>query len=96
VGPSLERVLAWTQRRVDFRDEPLATVIADFNRYSAHPVYIGDRLLARHRVSGSFGVGDVNSLLQFLEQYQGVRIEQNPDGSRLLMRRPDAPAPRVL
>jgi len=95
-GPSLERVLAWTQHRVEFHDEPLATVIAEFNRYSAHPVYIGDQLLARHRVSGSFGVRDVNSLLQFLEQYQGVLIEQNPDGSRLLMRRPSAPMPRIL
>jgi transmembrane sensor len=96
VGPPLERVLAWTQHRVEFRDEPLATVIAEFNRYSAHPVHIGDRLLARHRISGSFGIRDVNSLLQFLEQYQGVRIEQNPDGSRLLIRRPSAPTPRIL
>jgi transmembrane sensor len=95
-GPPLERVLAWTQRRVEFHDEPLATVIAEFNRYSAHPVYIGDQLLSGHRISGSFGIRDVNSLLQFLEQYQGVRIEQNLDGSRLLLRRPSASMPRIL
>jgi transmembrane sensor len=95
-GPPLERVLAWTQRRLEFHDDPLATVIAEFNRYSTRPVYIGDPLLARHRISGSFGIADVDSLLEFLAQYQGVRIEQNPDGSRLLLRRPSASTPRIL
>lgn len=87
-GPSVERALAWMDRKLVFREESLGDVVAEFNRYGANPVRIGDPALARLRISGTFATHDVESLLQYLEHYQGVRVRKDgPDGAVLLSRR---------
>lgn len=85
-GPSVERVLAWPERRLIFRDEPLIAVVEDFNRYHEHPIRIEDAALAGMRISGSFYAGDPDSLVTYLERYEQVKIRTQSDGTQVLTR----------
>ncbi|MGH8261180.1 MAG: FecR family protein, partial [Steroidobacteraceae bacterium] len=69
-----------------FRNETLADLVAEFNRYHVHPLRIADAGLAGMRVSGTFAAGDLPSLEQFLERFEGVHVQAEPDGSELLER----------
>ncbi|MEJ0037817.1 MAG: FecR domain-containing protein [Gammaproteobacteria bacterium] len=83
-GPPVERVLAWSEQRLVFRDEALADVIAEFNRYQEHPTRIADPALAAVTISGTFATNDAASLLQYLERYHHVHVEEGSDGERVL------------
>ena len=80
VGPPIERVVGWTDRRLVFREETLATLIAEVNRYHAHPIRIVDPEIAGLRISGTFAAYDLPSLIQYLERYRGVRSQPSVDG----------------
>jgi transmembrane sensor len=80
VGPPIERVVGWTDRRLVFREETLATLIAEVNRYHPHPIRIVDPEIAGLRISGTFAAYDLPSLIQYLERYRGVRSEPGTDG----------------
>jgi transmembrane sensor len=82
----IDRVMAWPNGQLAFRDEPLIDLVTDFNRYHRLPLRISDPELAAHRVSGTFDAYDRLSLIQFLERYEGVRVLTAPDGSQLLTR----------
>lgn len=49
----VSEVLAWREGRLEYTDEPLYAVIADFNRYSDNPVEIHGDALRRLRFSGT-------------------------------------------
>lgn len=85
-GPSFERVMAWPNGHLVFRDEPLIDLITDFNRYHRLQLRIADPELAGHRVNGTFEAYDRSSLIEFLERYEGVRVITAPDGTQLLTR----------
>lgn len=85
-GPPLERLRAWTDGWLVFRDETLADLIAEFNRYHVRTLRIADPGVAGTRVSGTFAADDLTSLEQFLERYEDVRIRAAPDGSEVLER----------
>ena len=93
-GPPLERIRAWTERRLIFREERLSDVVAEFNRYHKQQLRIADPSLADHRISGTFAIQDVASLLQFLERYEHVEIEETRDG-RMLRRRAETEHPAI-
>ncbi len=85
-GPPLDRVKAWTERRLVFREDRLSDVVAEFNRYHEQQLRIDDPTLAEHRISGTFTVQDVTSLVQFLERYEHVEVDETPE-ARVLKRR---------
>lgn len=85
-GPSVERVLAWPERRLVFRDDSLADVVAEFNRYHKRPIRIEDESLAAIRMSGVFSAADPQSLIQYLERYENVRSRKDSDGVQYLIR----------
>jgi transmembrane sensor len=87
-GPPIESVLAWTQRRLVFRDQPLSAVVREFNRYRVEPLVIDDPQLAALKISGAFDLSDTDSLIAFLGSYEGVQVEPRADGSQHLFRRP--------
>jgi transmembrane sensor len=68
--------LAWRQRWLDYSDAPLATIIADFNRFNQHRLVIADARLAHRRFGGTFPAGDYQSLVQVLERTFGVQVER--------------------
>ena len=85
-GPPIEAVMAWTERRLVFRDQPLDTVIEEFNRYRTHPLVLDDQGLAALRVSGVFDLSDPESLIVYLGTYEAVQVDNRSDGSQHLFR----------
>jgi len=85
-GPPIESVMAWTERRLVFRDQPLDAVIQEFNRYRMHPLVLDDPALAALRISGVFDLNDPESLIAYLGTYETVRVDRRSDGSQHLFR----------
>lgn len=48
--------MAWRSGLLAYRDEPLLHVIRDLNRYSRHPVVLGDRVVEQMRFTGTVQV----------------------------------------
>jgi transmembrane sensor len=90
-GPPFDRAVGWTNRRIVFDDEPLSALVAEFNRYSEQPIVIADPKLAQHKIDGSFDTFDRSSLLDFLQRYQGVRVDE--ENGNLVLRRSVEPLP---
>jgi len=85
-GPPIESVMAWTERRLVFRDQPLDAVIQEFNRYRTHPLVLDDPALAALRISGVFDLSDPESLIAYLGTFETVRVDRRSDGSQHLFR----------
>jgi transmembrane sensor len=85
-GPSIEAVMAWTERRLVFRDQPLDAVVHEFNRYRMRPLVLDDPALASLRISGVFDLSDPESLIAYLGTYEAVQVDRRSDGSQHLFR----------
>jgi transmembrane sensor len=79
-GQALASVNAWMERKLVFRDETLASVVEEFNRYRIHPLKLDDADLASMRISGVFSLEDPESLLTFLKRFEAVDIHRADDG----------------
>jgi len=73
-------IAAWRDGLLQYRDEPLPSVIADVVRYSEHDIVIADPAVAELRVTGTVFANDVESWLQSLEAALPVRAIRAPDG----------------
>ncbi|MEJ8567721.1 FecR family protein [Elongatibacter sediminis] len=82
---NLESVVAWRQRRLIFDGEPLASVVDEFNRYNALVIEIRDSHLSTLRINGVFNADDPESLLDYLQQYENVRILRSNNGHTLIL-----------
>lgn len=82
------RAVLWPQHQISFHEETLADLVKEFNRYRKHPLIIADPELATHEVDGTFDAFDHDSLLDYLERYQGVKVERQPNGTVVLRRKP--------
>lgn len=60
---------AWVQGRLVFDGEPLSTVIAEMNRFSARKLTVSDPALAATPVSGVFKTGQVEAFAGALRTY---------------------------
>ena len=58
---ALERRLAWTSGRLEFRGEPLAQAVAEFNRYNLRQIRLANPALGTLRVGGNFKATDPES-----------------------------------
>lgn len=67
---------SWTRGRLLFRATPLAEVVAEVNRYAATPLRLADPALGALPVSGTFPMGDSESVALALRALLPVRIEQ--------------------
>ena len=70
-----QRNTAWLRRQIVFEQEPLANVVAEFNRYSATPIEIETPALRALVISGTFSADDTESFVAFLRTLEGVRVE---------------------
>jgi len=82
-----DAVAAWTQRKLVFDDEPLASVVEQFNRYNRKRLVIEDERLGALALSGVFSCNDLDSLALFLKKIDGVDVVDAPDGSRIIRSR---------
>ena len=70
------RTLAWHGRQVEFSNEPLAAIAAEFNRYNRHRLVIEGAELSARRFGGKFPAHDFESLVGLLESRFGVLVER--------------------
>ena len=80
------RVIAWRERRLIFRDAPLAQVADEFNRYNELQLMVTGNATRARSVSGVFDADDPRALLTFLEHDPQLAIEQS--GDRVSIRGP--------
>jgi transmembrane sensor len=73
-------IAAWREGLLQYRNEPLQSVIADVARYSARDIVIADAAAADLRVTGTVFTNDVESWIQGLEAALPVRAVRMPDG----------------
>lgn len=79
-SPDVANAAAWVQRRVVFKQEPLANVVAQFNRYRKSPqLRIADPALAARQYSGTFDVDDPSSFQDVLSNERDVVLERTGD-----------------
>lgn len=79
VPVNTQRTTAWTQRRVMFDDDPLADVIAEFNRYNRTKLVIADAALLERRISGVFKVDDPHAFSEVLASMTPVEVIDTSD-----------------
>jgi transmembrane sensor len=78
-----QRSTAWLRRQIIFEQEPLETVAAEFNRYSATTIEIETPSLRALAISGTFSADDTESFVAFLKTLDGVRVEVTPSRVRV-------------
>lgn len=82
----IERVTAWREGKVSFRNTPLAEAVAEMNRYSAAQITLADRALDDLRVSGVFRVSNSDHFVNALESLFDVEARRSVDGGVVLER----------
>ncbi|SOU02969.1 FecR family transmembrane sensor protein [Xanthomonas arboricola pv. fragariae] len=80
---------AWRQRRIVFRDAPLATVAEDFNRLNRTRLSIDDAAADALRLTGNLRGDDLAALRAFLDGQPNLRVVSAPGMLRVSSR----PAP---
>ena len=77
--PELRDLTAWQSGRLAFRDEALATAVAEMNRYSTRQLVIADPAAGRLRLSGVYRVGDPEAFARSLAVLLAVEVQASPD-----------------
>ncbi len=76
----VSRVNAWRQRRLIFKDEPLAGIAAEFNRYNRTPkIRIEGAGIGERRYAAAFDADDPESLMGILDKDPTLEVEQQAD-----------------
>jgi transmembrane sensor len=75
----VEQLLSWRAGYLLFRDTALADAVADFNRYSARKIVIGDPAIAGLRIGGNFRSGDTDAFIWLLQSGFPINVEQRSD-----------------
>jgi transmembrane sensor len=81
----VDRVVAWREGKVNFRNTPLAEAVADMNRYSSTKIIIAEKDLEGLRVSGVFRVGNSDHFVNALQSLFDVRAERRADNEIVLL-----------
>lgn len=81
-----ERLLEWRDGFLTFDDTTLADAAAEFNRYSARRLELGDAAVGALRVGGNFRWSNADAFASLLELGFPVRAERHPDRIVLHMR----------
>lgn len=71
-----QAAVAWLKKQIAFEDEPLAEVVAEFNRYGGVVLEIDDDTIRALRISGVFDAYDIDSFAAFLETLNGVVVQK--------------------
>ncbi|MXV12811.1 iron dicitrate transport regulator FecR [Xanthomonas sp. LMG 8992] len=79
---------AWWQRRIVFRDEPLANVAEDFNRLNRTRLLIDDADAGAMRLTGNLRGDDVAALHAFLDAQPTLQVHTGADGIHVRSRIP--------
>lgn len=83
----IEQALAWQHQRLEFSDQPLTAIVAEFNRHGSTKLVLGDPALANLRIGGNFRADNAEAFVRLLESAFGVRAERRGDVTVLYLRR---------
>jgi len=72
---------AWRENKFVFQDEPLASIVDDFNRYNRRHIVILDEDLWSLRVSGTFDPRDPEAFAETIVALAGVERDVGLNGS---------------
>ncbi len=72
---------AWRHGKIIFDATPLATIVAEINRYRTKPVSVPSPALQTLRVTGVFSTVDPDAFLKVLPSLASVTVLQKSDGS---------------
>lgn len=75
----VDRVMAWRERRLIFRDEPLAQIASEFNRYNERPLIVEGPATRSRRITGVFHADDPGALIAFLERDADLSVQIRDD-----------------
>lgn len=78
--PAAEVSIAWTQRKLIFKDRPLADVAEEFNRYNRRPLKVDDPELGSRPITGVFNAHDAELLGKFLGNQSGIDVHRDETG----------------
>jgi len=81
----LQTRLAWQPRLLDFTDEPLAAILAEFNRRNDVELTVADPALGALRLSATFRSDNVEGFLRLMESEFGIATERT--GARTIVLR---------
>lgn len=81
----LPHALAWRQGRLEYQNEPLASVIADVNHYREHPVIIQDESVGHILFSGTVFTAQTDVWVNALPQVFPVRLDTTESGAAILV-----------
>jgi transmembrane sensor len=73
-------VIAWRDGRLEYVNTPLASVLADVNRYAEHPVQLVDPSVGRLTLTGTVFTDSIDGWLQTLPGALPVRIDRTAAG----------------
>ncbi len=72
--PDLEKRTAWREQRLVFRDDALAAVATEFNRYNQLQIDVDLPATATRPITATFDAHDPESFVAFLERDPALRI----------------------
>lgn len=75
----VQAATAWRHGRLEYQDEPLASVVASVNRYAATPVVLEEPELGDLRYTGTIEVGVVSEWLHALPRIFPVQVRTESD-----------------
>jgi transmembrane sensor len=82
----MDRVVAWRERRLIFRNEPLASIAAEFNRYNEAQLTIQGNATGARLITGVFDADNPGALIAFLDRDPQLSIESH--GKNIVIRGP--------
>lgn len=77
--PDIEEATAWWQRRLVYRNETLAHIVEDFNRYNRRRIELRGDTVMKRAYTGVFDADDPDSLAQVLASDPELVVERQGD-----------------
>jgi transmembrane sensor len=69
--------IAWRERRLIFREDSLATIVQEFNRYNREQILLDNAAIATRVYTGVFDADDPESLVEVLAHEADLAVEQS-------------------
>lgn len=84
-GEALQRRTAWQRDLIELRGETLERAVAEFNRYRATPMVVGDPDIASMRVGGTFATDESGKFVAALQSGFAIQAVEGTDGTLYLV-----------
>lgn len=83
----VETLTSWRAGLITFKDTPLVDAVAEINRYAVRPILLKDAAAGRHRLSGTFRVGDPQRFARLMTELFPLEMDKSKDGDTVLRHR---------